>query len=182
MTASPEPVVTDNTVLSGTRAWSAGSTTTMGTAISYSSAATMAPSTMMASGWDKMMAAGAAPDLISSAKTLELELEPRPEDMRRTFPAKASPNWGWWGSTTSPASSTPPQKDRGSERRMDGATARPPEMAVPSIMMRPLVRESCSEVQLGRAWPNLRIPRLNRQLRQHRYSMGHSVPTFPNLS
>ena len=60
----------------------------------YSSRATIAPSATMPSGSRRTIAAGAVPARIASARTYELELEPRPDGMIRTRPVTDAPRCG----------------------------------------------------------------------------------------
>src|SRR5919204_6503071 len=103
----------------------------------------MAPSARIGSGSASTIAAGAVPARIASASTLELELDPRPESITRTRPARFAPRWGWCTSTMSPvAGSTPPQKLSGSSRTSARPSASPatsvvasgiaPELGVPN--------------------------------------------------
>src|ERR687892_1132257 len=103
----------------------------------------MAPSARIGSGSASTIAAGAVPARIASASTLELELDPRPDDITRTRPATFAPRCGWCTSMMSPvAGSTPPQKLSGSSRTRARPSASPatsvvasgiaPELGVPN--------------------------------------------------
>src|SRR5947209_3824269 len=73
-----------------------------------------------------MSAAGAHPARMASARTLLLELDPRPDGMATILPARLNPCWGWCGSITCPvARSMPPQKLRGASRRRSSPVALP---------------------------------------------------------
>src|ERR687892_152483 len=77
--------------------------------------------------------AGAVPARIASARTLLLELEPRPEGMTRIRPVSEAPACGCRRSMTVPVSgSKPPQKLRGSSRITALPEAVPPSKVRPS--------------------------------------------------
>src|SRR5438093_6698500 len=81
---------------------------------------------MMGSASARTIAAGAVPTRIASARTLELELEPRPPGITSTVPVTTAPTCGWWASMIAPvAGSSPPQKLSGSERTSAGPRASP---------------------------------------------------------
>src|SRR5438093_11148322 len=77
------------------------------------------------------MAAGAVPARMASARTLLLELDPRPDGITRIRPSTRAPAWGWRPSTIVPvAGSTPPHRESGWSRR------RAVPRAVPSTRVR----------------------------------------------
>ncbi len=55
---------------------------------------TIAPTAMMTSGSERTIAAGPVPSRSDSARTLDDELDPRPDGMISTRPVTDSPNWG----------------------------------------------------------------------------------------
>src|SRR5262245_17559419 len=88
---------------------------------------------MIGSGSARTIAAGAVPARTHSASTLDEELEPRPEGIRRIRPATFAPRCGWRTSITSPvAGSTPPQNESGSSRTRTSPSALPATSARPS--------------------------------------------------
>ena len=59
--------------------------------------ATIAPTAMITSGSLSTIAAGPVPSRSDSARTLDEELDPRPEGIKTTRPVTDSPCWGWAG-------------------------------------------------------------------------------------
>src|SRR4029453_11179693 len=91
----------------------------------------------MWSGSERRMARGAVPRRIDSARTLELELEPRPEGITRTRPVRLAPCWGWWWSVSRPLwGSMPPHRRRGASSTRAGPAASPATRARPGSSRR----------------------------------------------
>src|SRR5215216_5562087 len=78
------------------------------------------------------MARGAVPRWIASARMLELELEPRPDGITRTWPVMEASSWGWWWSVSRPVwGSMPPHRLRGASSTRAGPAASPATRARP---------------------------------------------------
>src|SRR5215210_527327 len=101
----------------------------------------MAPTVTIASGVSSTIAHGAVRRRIASARTEELELEPRPAVMSRTCADRRAPICGCERSMILPeVASKPPQKLNGCDRAKTGPDASPRTRDVAGSIMVQLVR------------------------------------------